>query len=239
MSLVFPANASEDSLRLLAACRLFDGIDRAILPSVLEKLGAVEKKRQKGEFFFREGEPAENAGILLSGRAQILRDDYDGRRHVLAELAPGDVFGEVFACAAVKTYPVYVEAVCEAKALFVNLALLEQNRTPDAHEVRLLYNLLFVTAQKNLLLNRKIELLSKRTTREKLASFLWMKAKEAGNEQFTVPFDRQSLADYLGVERSAMCSELSRMRRDGWIDYHKNVFRIQKAAFAENTEESR
>ena len=123
--------------------------------------------------------------------------------------------------------------------MFVNLALLEQNRTPDAHEVRLLYNLLFVTAQKNLLLNRKIELLSKRTTREKLASFLWMKAKEAGQVHFTVPFDRQSLADYLGVDRSAMCAELSRMRRDGWIDYHKNVFRIQKAAFAENTEESR
>ena len=66
-----------------------------------------------------------------------------------------------------------------------------------------------------------------------------LKAKETGKEQFTVPFDRQSLADYLGVARSAMCAELSRMRRDGWIDYHKNVFRIQKAAFAEHTEESR
>ncbi len=129
---IFPATVSEDSLRLLAACRLFDGIDRAVLPSVLEKLGAVEKKRQKGEFFFREGEPVENVGILLSGKAQILRDDYDGRRHVLAELAPGDVFGEVFACAAVKTYPVYVEAICEAEALFVNLALLEQ----IAHRMR-------------------------------------------------------------------------------------------------------
>lgn len=85
-------------------------------------------------------------------------------------------------------------------------------------------NLLFLTARKNLLLNRKIELLSKRTTREKLLAFLLMKAKESGSSRFRIPYDRQMLADYLGVERSAMCSELSRMRREGFVEYQKNRF---------------
>ena len=225
---------SESTVKMLLSCRLFEGMGQASVSAVLETLGASEKRRAKGEYFLREGDPAGKVGILLSGSAQIVRDDYDGRCSVLADLRAGDTFGEVFACAGVQEYPVSVVADRESTALFADFReLLADHPHPTSSEHRLVQNLLLVTARKNLLLNRKIELLSKRTTREKLASFLYAKAKESKSDHFTIPFDRQALADYLGVERSAMCSELGRMRRDGLIDFHKNEFWLSPTGFPE------
>ena len=218
---------TNEALQKLLACVLFRGFEKAELPELLEKLRAKEINRKKGEFFFHEGEPAERVGILLSGEAQVVRDDYDGSRSVLSDLKEGDIFGEVFACADVKNLPVSVEAIADSDALFLDCRGIVTNSERISPELsRLMSNLLFLTARKNLLLNRKIELLSKRTTREKLLAFLLMKAKESGSSRFRIPYDRQMLADYLGVERSAMCSELSRMRREGLIEYQKNDFSL-------------
>ena len=221
----------------LSACRLFRGFSAQEFPAVLQKLCAKEKTIQKGVFFFREGEPALYVGILLSGEAQIVRDDYYGNRSVLSDLQPGDIFGEVFACANIRDLPVSVMALKESTALFLNCrGLWETEKGAVDIQTRLIRNLLMITAQKNLLLNQKIELLSKKTTREKLTAFLIMKAKENGSEKFRISYDRQQLADYLGVERSAMSAELSRMRREGLIDFQKSEFcvRFSDKAFSEH-----
>ena len=91
---------------------------------------------------------------------------------------------------------------------------------------RLVKNLLTVVARQNIRLSSKIQVMSQRTTREKLMTYLLGQAKIAGKAEFTIPLDRQALADYLGVERSAMSAELSKLRKEGILDTKGSYFHL-------------
>lgn len=208
---------------------LFDGVDRGELEELLDCLGARVRTYQKGEMVFREGDPAGIIGVVLSGRVQVVKDDFYGRRSVVAAIGPAQLFGEAFACAGAETLPVSVRADTDVSAL-----LLDGGRITgacamacSAHGV-LVRNLLRIVAGKNLILNQKIEVMSQKTTREKLMAFLSAQAKEAGRDRVAIPFDRQGLADYLGVERSAMSAEIGKLRDLGYLEVRRNEFRLLK-----------
>lgn len=212
---------------VLARCPLFEGIEEQELGEMLRCLNVLVRKAWKGQAIFREGEPAQWVGIVLEGGVQILRDDYDGSRSVLGQAAPGQLFGEAFACAGVETLPVTVLAEGDSTVMLADCRralTLCPNACP--FHARLVRNLLQVVAEKNLRLNRKIECMSRRTTREKIMAFLLAEARERNSREFDIPFDRQALADYLGVERSAMSAQLSRLRREGVIDCQRSHFRL-------------
>ena len=219
---------TEQTERILHGCPLFEGIVRQELPTALASLDAAERAYEKGEIVFHEGEPARYVGVVLGGEAQIIREDYYGTRCLLARITPGEIFGEVFACAGVELLPVSVVAVQNCRILLLDSRRLAASRESGGFSARFLENLLSVTARKNLMLNRKIELLSKRTTREKLMAYLLLQAKEAHSDTFTIPYDRQQLADYLSVERSAMSAELGKLRRAGVLDCVKNRFHLYR-----------
>lgn len=213
---------------VLKNCMLFEDIAEDELLSMLSCLDARVITAQKGELVLCEGEPAEHVGILLSGEVQIIRNDFFGNRDIVSALMPGEMFGESFACAAVKELPVSVAASECSEIMFIDCRRIITTCSSSCRfHNSVIYNLLRVLADKNIAFNRKMEIVSKRTTRDKLMTYLLMQAKSCGSSSFTIPFDRQELADYLGVERSAMSKEISRMKADGLIDCRKSRFEVK------------
>lgn len=212
---------------ILQKCPLFAGIDGQDLPGLLACLGADTVTARKNAPVFSEGDPAKYVGIVLTGSVQVVRDDYYGNRSLLSHVTPGELFGESFACAAVDALPVSVLAVEDCTVLRIDCRRLTRtcSHACDFHN-RMVLNLLQVVAAKNLSFHKKLEITYRRTTREKLLAYLLWQAKTQNTDSFTIPFDRQSLADYLGVERSAMSAELSKLRKDGIIDFDRSHFTL-------------
>lgn len=212
-----------------ASCLLFRGIAQADLDHVLRCMDAREKVYVSGEAIFRAGEPAGRIGVLLSGGAQVIREEYDGARTILAGLSEGELFGEAFACAmgGPKQFPVTVQSVAMSTILLLDYRkMLAVCPAACPHHMRLIQNMLAVLAEKNLLLNRRVGHLSKRSTREKLMSYLREMEAACGSASFAIPFNRQELADYLCVDRSAMSAALSKLQQEGLLRYQKNQFTL-------------
>ena len=213
----------------LQRCKLFQGIDAGELKALLGCLGGREAVFDRGEVIFAAQSRAEAVGVVLSGAVRVVREDYDGNRAIMAQLAPGELFGETFACAGVSRLPVTVEGAAQGTALVLRLSwIMEPCSSACAFHSRMVMNLLRELAAKNLQLNRKLEITSRRTTREKLLTFLHYQARQAGSHTFTIPFDRQGLADYLCVERSALSAEIGKLRREGVLESEKSSFTLLK-----------
>jgi len=214
-------------LDILKSVDLFRDIEESELQPLLSCLSAKEGHYEKGQTVFYSGESIQRFGIVLSGQVQVVQDDYYGNRSILSIIGPGSLFGESFACAEIKTLPVSVITTTESELLFINCHKLA---VPCAKACgfhsKLIQNMLAIVSMKNILLTQKFEFTSKRTTREKLLAYLSAEAKKAENSRFTIPFNRQELADYLSVERSAMSAELSKLRDDGVLKFLKNQFEL-------------
>ncbi|MDD3064270.1 hypothetical protein SDC9_85378 [bioreactor metagenome] len=217
----------KNCLDVLKTVKLFDGIEDSDLPPLLSCLCAKSIHYEKGQTVFFSGESIERFGIVLSGQVQVVQDDYYGNRSILGKIDIGNLFGESFACAEIKALPVSVITTTESEILFIDCHRLA---VPCAKACgfhgRLIQNMLRIVSQKNISLTQKIEFTSKRTTREKLMAYLSAEAKKTGSSSFNIPFNRQELADFLSVERSAMSAELSKLREDGILSYHKNQFEL-------------
>lgn len=206
---------------------LFDGIDREELSSMMHCLSAKVIRVAKGEPVFLEGDKAGFVGFVLEGSVQIVRDDYFGNRTLLAHAEQGEIFGEAFSCAGVDAMPVSGYALRNSLVMILDVhKMLAVCSNACGFHNRLVQNLLQVVAQKNLQLGRKIQFMSQKTTKEKLMSYLLDQAKQKASAEFTIPLDRQTLADYLGVERSAMSAELSKLKNAGVLEYKGSRFRL-------------
>lgn len=206
---------------LIEELPLFAGIPREALPDILPHLAARVRAWHAGAFPVMEGDVVREICVVLDGSAQVLREDYLGRRSIITPLAPGDLFAETFALAGVPA-PVGVQALTGCEIL-----MLDYTKALDggqAWDARLVANLLMITARKNLHLNERLSHLEKRTIRERLLSFLSAEARRRGSHSFTIPFDRQQLADYLSVDRSALSAELSRMEKEGLLQTRRSHF---------------
>ena len=207
---------------------LFAGISEEGVDQVLACLSARPRHFDKQAMLLRAG-VAPVMGVVLAGSVHILQEDFWGNRSLLGRAGPGDLFAEAFACAGVLRLPVSVEA-CEP----TDVLLLDAGRLsavcPAAcpHHVQMIRNLLRLMAEKNVGLARKVEHMARRTTRDKLLSYLSAEARRSGGSAFSIPFNRQQLADYLAVDRSAMCSELSRLRDEGLLDFHRSAFVLRQ-----------
>lgn len=211
----------------LLLCELFEGIHEDDFERMMSCLGAKEKKFDKDNFIFYEGDPAEFVGIVLSGGVNIIHDSYWGDRTILTHVEPFGLFGEAFSCAELETLP--VSAVASDKSVIVLIDYRKVVKTCSPACVfhgQLIANMLRILARKNILLTRKLESLSQRTTREKLLSFLSEQAIQAQSNCVTLPYNRQELADYLCVDRSALSRELAAMKNESLIDYEKNNFTL-------------
>ena len=217
----------DNFFEILSHCPLFNGITTSDLTGMLKCLNAKSVEFSKGDSIFLEGDPAQFVGVVLDGAIQILQEDYYGNRSVLTILEPGELFAEVFSCAGLNAIPV---RAIEKKKSTVLLLNCQQMFTVCGNACRfhsqLLQNLLKVMAMKNLAMTQKIRYMSQKTTKDKLTAFLLDQAKQNDSSEFVIPYDRQALADYLGVERSAMSVELSKLKKNGQIDTKGSWFRL-------------
>lgn len=212
---------------ILKACPLFLHIADTDLASMLTCLGAVKRSYGKQDFIFHAGQAASQVGIVLTGSVQIIKEDFFGNRSILGMAEPGQLFGEAFSCAEAEKLPVSVVAAEKTEVLFLDYRRIITT-CPSACDfhTHLIQNMLGILARKNILLTQKIEHMTKRTTREKLLSYLSAQAVLAGSPSFSIPFNRQELADYLSVDRSAMSLELSRLQKEGLLTCRKNQFTL-------------
>ncbi len=214
-------------LAILKKCPLFAGVsDENIIPM----LGCLDGKVQsydRRETVLPEGSEARLVGIVLSGKVQIERCDIDGNRSIVGTAEASEMFGETFACAGVKKLTVNVVAVEKSEIFFADCRriICSCNNACEFHNT-MIYNLLKTVAEKNIRFNKKLEILSKRSTGEKLMAYLKMVAKEKESKNFEIPFDRQELADYLAVDRSGLSSEIGKLKREGVLLCSKNKFTL-------------
>lgn len=211
----------------LSSTELFQNIAPEDLNRLLECLDVRKKRYQKGEILFLEGAPTSNLGIVLSGRIMIEMGDAWGGRSILGTIGPGGTFAEAYACIPGEPLLVTVSAAEDTSVMLVNAGRV-LTICPNGCEFHniLIQNLLTLCARKNLQLSRRMQHTAQKSIRGRLMSYFSQCAKQAGSHRFQIPYNRQQLADYLNVDRSALCSELGKMQRDGLICYQKNQFSI-------------
>ncbi len=214
-------------LEIFKKCPLFDRIEEQDLLRMLGCLGAKVESFDKKYTIMAEGNPAKYIGIVLSGSAQIVQNDYYGNRSILSRIGPAEMFAEAFACARIQTIPVSVIAnePCEVMLIDSDHILHTCQNNCGFHQ-QLIFNLMKDLAAKAILFHQKIEIIAKRTTRDKLMAYLMFQAKKTGSNRFSIPFDRQELADYLEVDRSGLSAEISKLRREGVLESHKKEFEL-------------
>lgn len=210
----------------LTATPPFIGIKAEELAPLLVCLNARERQYPKGGYILHPQEYTEAFGIVISGEALITYVDIFGNRSLIEYLQQGDMFAEVFAYSGAML-PFGVTASTDCSVLLIEAHKLANPCAQRCgfHNL-LISNMLGVIASKNIRLMSKLEVISRRTTREKLLAYLSMQAVAQGSDRLIIPFDRQGLADYLNVDRSAMSSELGRLRDEGILTFKKNVFKL-------------
>lgn len=212
-------------LSVIKASQLFSGISEIELNAMLSCLEARKESFSKDTFLLRVGERADSIGLVLSGSVLVIQEDIWGNRNILSKAGQGQTFAAAYACAAGSVLNVSVVAETDVTVMFMNVNRI-LNICPSAcsYHSRIVRNLLGELAEKNLRFSEKLTHIVQRTTRAKLMSYLSAVAQSKCKYEFDIPFSRQQLADYLSVERSGLSLELSKMKRDGILDYHKNHF---------------
>lgn len=217
----------EEYIYLLKRTPLFYGIREEELYTLLRCCAAREERYEDGEAVCRMGEALGVLLILLEGEAEVCREDFWGRRETVCRLEPGDSFGEAYSCARTAALPVSVIARGECRA-----AALDYQRMTSFCSLacgfhgRMVQNLLRMVAEDRVRLENRLEHMEKRSIRDKLLSYLSRQAVNRGARSFDIPFSRRELAEYLGVDRSALSSALGRLREEGLIEFHRNRFTL-------------
>lgn len=216
-------------LREIEGCALFDGVSAEQLEGLLDCLQARPSSFSKGETILEEESVLSAMGLLLEGEVHIVKEDYLGNRNIIAIIKPSDLFGESYACSDGEKLNVNVICAKDCQVLFLNTqSILERCQNFCESHRLLVSNLMHIMAAKNILLSKKLDHLTKRTTREKVLSFLSEKSMEKRSLTFEIPFNRQQMADFLCVDRSALSRELMKLKEEGYLDYDKNQFRLNR-----------
>ncbi len=214
----------------LANTPLFHGIKEVEISEMLHCLNAREKKYKKDEIIFRAGTSVSEIGLVESGSVNIVVNFYWGNSHIFGHVGKGQVFAENYAAIPGQELVCDVVASEDTEVLFLSMnKMLTTCQRGCAFHSLIIHNMLRISAQKNLNMSSRMMHTASKSLRDRLLSYLSEQATLNGSAHFKIPFDRQQLADYLAVDRSAMSNELSKMQKDGLITYHKNEFTLNEA----------
>ena len=214
-------------INLLKNTYMFNGINESEIEGMLKCLNARTMLYKKNEYILRNGETVNSIGMVLEGLALVEKEDIWGNRTIISEISPGSLYAESYAC--LSKLPAEISVIASDNTtvmLFDIRRILTTCSSSCGFHTKLIQNLLYTIAQKNVLLTKKMEYISKKTIKEKLLAYLSSEAMKAGSPTFNIPFNRQELADFLSVDRSALSSEKSRLQKKGIISCRKNAFTI-------------
>ena len=213
--------------KLLKSVELFKGIATPDLQCLLTKVGAAPAHAKKGTIILLAGDQPKHMGIVLTGQVHTFRENYDGSRSLLAVALAGDVFAESMYCAGLSKSLLTLEAAADSTIMLLDfLRILRTCPNSCPSHAKLVENMLRLIAGRNLMLQHRMGIISLKSIRAKVMRYLESLAPKQSRD-ITIPFNREELANYLCVERSALSHELARMRKDGLIDYKKNVFTLK------------
>ena len=216
------------NLDILSKIDLFKGIKANELEKLLVCLNSRIVEYKKNQFIWIQGDTDIKIGIVLSGQVNIIKEDFAGNRNIITCINAPGLFGESLVCSEIAESPVSVQAVEDTKIMTIEfLMLIKMCISSCAFHTRLIQNMLKIIEKKNFSLNEKIYYLSKKTTKQKIASFLLSNISNKNDNIVKINFNRKELADYMGVNRSALSRELSKMRDKNIIDFKKNTFNIK------------
>ncbi len=212
----------------LSRTELFHGIIEDEIKNVFSCLDSHEKKYKSKEIIFRTGTPVREIGLVEQGSVNVVEYDYWGNKSIIGNIKKGDVFGLAYAAIPGQQLQGDIVAKEDCTILFLNI---ERILTVCPHScpyhTKLIHNLFRISASKTLDMHQKMKHMSAKTIRAKLISYLSEQSYKQGSPSFTIGFNRQQLSEYLGVDRSALSNELSKMQKDGLIDYEKNTFTLK------------
>ena len=206
---------------------LFAGIAQEDMQPMLHCVGYRVAAFRKGEAIALEEENVQHIGVILSGAVDMVKEDLWGNRTMLVRMRSSELFGETFACGMDTLSVVSFTASEESRVMFMPFRRIMHTCTSACmFHHRLVENMVQMIARKNRDLMRKGEVVSKKNLREKILTYLSIQAQQNSSRYFEIPLGRVELADYLCADRSALTRELVSMKKDGLIDYDKNMFRI-------------
>lgn len=215
------------NLDFISQTALFRGCSKDDISKMAKHLGFKTRKYKKGAVIFFEGSITANLGLILSGSIRIEHNDFWGNKSILDVAEAGGIFAEAYAC--IPNEPMIIDVIANegCEILFIGAAQLFELCSVCAGQNRLIQNLVTICAQKNLQLSRRSLHTSPKTIRGRLLSYFSQQMSVQGSNKITIPFDRQQLAEYLNLDRSALSKELGKMKKDGLIEYRKNRFEIK------------
>ena len=215
--------------KLLQSVELFNGIADGDLRRMLGCIGAIGASVRKDEIILLAGDRPRHVGIVLTGQFYVFREDYDGNRSLLAALSPGEIFAATICCAAVAASPVTVTATTDSTVMLLDfLRILHTCPNSCTFHTKLIGNMLKHVASRSLLLQDQMEIVGLKSVRAKVLRYLASFVPRQGMN-IAIPFNREQMANFLRVERSALSHELARMKKDGLIEYRKNIFILKRA----------
>ena len=217
----------KEFIPVLKRTKLFAGVGEDDITAMLSCLGARLRTFKKEDYVLRQGEHLGDILVLAEGKLHIQRDDYWGNRSILGHIGIGEIFGEAYVAPESGTLLNDVVALEDSAVFFFDVKrVITTCSSACRFHTMVVQNLFFAISEKNRSLVQKLDYMSRRTTREKLLSYLSEEAKKQNSPYITIPYNRQQLADYLSVDRSAMSNELCKMRDDGLLEFEKNRFKL-------------
>lgn len=220
-------NFSEQQLNVINSCALFKNITRENLVSLLPCLKPLTVSYEENTLIFTHGTKINYIYILLEGKIEIAKENPAGQKNIVSLLLPGQLFGEGVVCTSHHISPVSALALTSSKLLLIpyeRIVVSCEHNCSFHHSI--IYNMMRLLGEKNYQLNTKMDLLLLKGMREKLVTYLLSEAQALETQAFTIPLNRNQLADYLNVSRPSMCRELGRMKEEGLIDYYQNSFKL-------------
>ncbi len=217
----------EKYISMLRRTQLFTGVVESEIATMLSCLNTRLRSYRKGEFVLRQGEHLQDILIPVEGTLYVQKEDYWGNRSLLSHITVGELFGQAYVAPESGMLLYDLVAVEDCSVMFFDVKrIMTTCSSACRFHAMVVRNLFFAISEQNRKLVQKLEHMSKRSTREKLISYLSEEAKRQNSGSFTIPYNRQQLADYLSVDRSAMSNELSKMRDDGLVEFDRNHFRL-------------
>ncbi|WP_163654382.1 Crp/Fnr family transcriptional regulator [Listeria sp. PSOL-1] len=210
--------------QIAARSALFKGIPAKEIPVFFRKLDPSLKRYDKNQQIITESSSIKAIGLVISGKVFVKQEDVWGNLAILAQIGQGDLFAEAYACAGITKSPVNVVASEKSEVLFFDFHHLLTCCSSQPLHTKLIGNMLNIIARKNVYLVEKMYFLTRRTIREKVFAYLSSEAKKHKQNTFNIPFNRQELADFLAVDRSALSKELATMQKEGLLSFNKNQF---------------
>lgn len=219
----------KDYIDSISKLSLFSGIKKEDLTTMLTCLGSYIHDYKKGEFISLSSEPVQSIGVVLQGTIHMIKEDVWGNKTILAFIKKDEVFGETFVCGNQSNSMVTFYSSTNSKILYMPFYKVIHSCTMSCiFHHRLIENMMKLMANKNAQLMEKIEIISKKTIRKKILTYMLLQSQIHESDYFEIPLGRLELADYLCVDRSALTRELNNMKKDKIITFTKNSFHILK-----------